>query len=282
MQGAPPKGRSRFTHYGSRFTHHVSSKEQPVYKGCKISLVVPCYNEEAGLPYVMQDLPAIIDEVVVVDNNSKDCTAEVARSYGATVVFEPRQGYGAAYKAGFRRATGDFIVTMDGDGTYPSGFVKVVLDVMLAENLDFVTCDRTGHKTAGSGTLTRVFGNWLLGVVQNVLFFTSVHDSQSGMWVFRRDILPLLNLSSDGMALSEEIKVEAFTHPDITSCELPIYYRPRLGESKLNVWKDGLRNLQFLFHKRWELWRARRPRAERAVRGAGFPACQPLQTPKEE
>ena len=202
----------------------------------------------------------------------------MARSLGAIVVHESRQGYGAAYKAGLRRATGDYIATMDGDGTYPSKFIPLILDIMFEEDLDFVTCDRTGHKTKGAGTPTRVFGNWVLSVVQTLLFFFHVHDSQSGMWVFRRSILPLLNLTSDGMAFSEEIKIEAFTHPDIIAREVPIYYRARLGESKLNVWRDGLRNLLFLFQKRLALWRTSRPRVARpvAIRRTA------LEQPKEE
>ncbi|MBC7237015.1 MAG: glycosyltransferase family 2 protein, partial [Chloroflexi bacterium] len=211
----------------------------------------PCYNEESGIALTLGDMPAIVDEVIVVDNNSRDRTAEVARSLGAVVIHEPVQGYGAAYKRGFRTAKGDIIVTMDGDGTYPRNFIPVLLDVLIDEDLDFITCDRTGHKSRGSGTALRVFGNWVLGVVQALLFGHYISDSQSGMWVFRRSILSLIELTSDGMALSEEIKIEAFSHPDIEARELPIYYRARVGESKLNVWKDGFRNLLFLFRKRW-------------------------------
>ena len=213
--------------------------------------MVPCYNEEAGIALTLKDMPAIVDEVVVVDNNSRDRTAEVARSLGAKVVQETIQGYGAAYKRGFRSATADVIVTMDGDGTYPRNFIPVLLDVLFDEEIDFITCDRTGYKSKGSGTATRVFGNWVLSVVMTCLFGRHIHDSQSGMWVFRRSILPLLELTSDGMSLSEEIKIEAFVHPQINARELPIYYRARVGDSKLNVWKDGLRNLLFLFRKRW-------------------------------
>jgi hypothetical protein len=87
--------------------------------------------------------------------------------------------------------------------------------------------------------------------VQTILFGHTVSDSQSGMWVFKRSILPLLELESNGMALSEEIKIEAFAHPHIHARELPIYYRARVGDSKLDVWQDGFRNLLFLFRKRW-------------------------------
>ena len=220
-----------------------------MYKGRTISVVLPCYNEEDGVCVVMGDMPDFVDEVVVVDNNSRDRTSEVATGLGARVILEPKQGYGAAYKAGLKAATGDIIVCMDGDGTYPRTFIPVLLDVMFEMELDFITCDRTGHKLTKSSPL-RLFGNWLLGVAMNLLFWIRIRDSQSGMWVFKRSILPLLNLTSDGMAFSEELKIEAFTHPDIRAEELPIYYRDRAGESKLNVWRDGFVNLLFLLKKR--------------------------------
>ena len=226
-----------------------------MYKGRTISIVVPCYNEETGIAITLSDMPDIVDEIVVVDNNCTDRTAEVARSLGATVVHESIQGYGAAYKKGFRSATKDVIVTMDGDGTYPRNFIPVLLDVMFGEDIDFITCDRTGHKSAGAGTRLRVFGNWVLSVAQVLLFGHRVSDSQSGMWVFKRSILSQVELSSDGMPLSEEFKIEAFAHPQIEARELPIYYRARVGASKLNVWKDGFRNLLFLFRKRWAMVR---------------------------
>jgi dolichol-phosphate hexosyltransferase len=225
-----------------------------VYKGHTVSVVVPCYNEENGIAATFDGMPDCVDEVLVVDNNCMDRTAEIALSLGARVICERRQGYGAAYKGGFRNATSDVIVTMDGDGTYPRNFIPVLLDVLIDENLDFITCDRTGHKSKDSGTATRVFGNWVLSVAQTLLFGRYISDSQSGMWVFRRSILPLIELTSDGMPLSEEIKIEAFCHPQIKARELPIYYRARVGESKLNVWRDGLRNLAFLFRKRWMMF----------------------------
>ena len=115
---------------------------------------------------------------------------------------------------------------MDGDGTYPRTFIPVLLDVMFDEDLDFITCDRTGYKSKGSGTALRVFGNWVLGVVQTVLFGRRIADSQSGMWVFKRSILPLIELTSDGMALSEEIKIEAFIHDQI-NCTRTAHLLPR-------------------------------------------------------
>ncbi len=221
-----------------------------MYKNHRISLVMPCYNEEHGLPEVFRDLPACVDEVIVADNNSSDKTAEIARRHGAVVVTETKQGYGAAYKAGLRRATGDIIITMDGDGTYPRNFIPILLDVMIDEEFDFITCDRTGHKDKPSNWL-RVFGNDVLNFFIWLLFWFRVRDSQSGMWVFRRRILSHLNLTSDTMAFSEEIKLEAMSKKKlIRSKELPIYYKERHGISKLRIWRDGFYNLFFLFRKR--------------------------------
>jgi hypothetical protein len=196
-------------------------------------------------------MPDLVDEVVVVDNICTDRTAEVAQSLSAKVVIEKTAGYGAAIKAGFVAATGDLIVTMDGDATYPRNLIAPILDVMIDEELDFVSCDRTGHKAKEANSFLRVLGNFALDLAMFGLFFIWLKDSQSGMWVMRRSLLPKLNLTSDSMALSEEIKVEAFRRKDVKACELPIYYKERVGESKLNLWKDGFNNLFFLFRKRF-------------------------------
>jgi hypothetical protein len=85
----------------------------------------------------------------------------------------------------------------------------------------------------------------------SLLYFRWVRDSQSGMWVFRRSILQDMVLESDGMAFSEEIKIEALRHPRIRFEEISIQYSSRLGEIKLNPWRDGFYNLWFLLKKRF-------------------------------
>jgi hypothetical protein len=84
-----------------------------------------------------------------------------------------------------------------------------------------------------------------------MLFFRWVRDSQSGMWVLRRSIINEMKLESDGMAFSEEIKIEALRNPRIRFGEISIQYSSRLGEKKLNPWRDGIRNLTFLAKKRF-------------------------------
>jgi len=220
-----------------------------MYNNCKISVVIPCYNEGDGIKAVMADMPPFIDEVVVVDNNSTDKTAEVARELGAVVVLEPKQGYGAAYKTGLQKAVGDIIVTMDGDANYPRNFIPVLLDIMFDEDIDFISCDRTGHKDRPSPFL-RVFGNWILSIAMGLLFFVKIRDSQSGMWVFKRGLLDKMKLTSEEMAFSDYIKIEAFTNNSIKANDLPIYCKNMGGDSKLRLLHDGFANLAFLFKKR--------------------------------
>jgi glycosyltransferase involved in cell wall biosynthesis len=229
-----------------------------------VSVVLPCYNEEEGVRVTLADMPSLVDDVIVVDNNCTDRTAEVASAMGASVVIETKRGYGAALKAGFRAAPGDIIVVMDGDATYPRNFIPVLLDVMIEEGLDFVSCDRTGHKSEKADSFLRVLGNFALNVAMFTLFGVWLTDSQSGMWILRRSILPKLTLVSDTMSFSEELKVEAFTRKGIKARELPIYYKARVGESKLNLWHDGFANLLFLLRKRFGM--LRRPDPDTANR----------------
>ena len=229
-----------------------------MYRGRRISVVIPCHNEEDGILAVLQQMPSIVDEVVVVDNASTDRTAEVARGAGARVVFEGRKGYGRAYKTGFASARGDVIVTMDGDGTYPPDSIPLLLHVLVEERVDFISARRWRSRSGESKSPIRLLGNAILSGTMMCLFFRFIIDSQSGMWVFRRDVLDRIEPTSDGMALSEELKILAFTHPGVRCLEMPIYYGERVGESKLNLWRDGFGNLLHLFKLRLTLGRRRR------------------------
>ena len=228
-----------------------------MFLGKRISVVIPCHNEEEGVRVVIEQMPAIVDEILVVDNASTDRTSEVARELGARVVLEPRKGYGRAYKTGFAKARGDIIVTMDGDGTYPPNSIPLLVQVLVTENLDFMTARRWRSKQDTSKSPLRLFGNAVLSSVTMLLFRRFLVDSQSGMWVFRREALPGFQPLADTMALSQEIKILAFTNPKVRCLEMPIYYGERVGESKLNLWRDGFGNLLQLFKLRLSLGRRR-------------------------
>ena len=222
-----------------------------MYKDHSITVIIPCLNEEQGVESVLRAMPDFVDEVIVVDNNSTDRTSEVASSLGAKVIREDVRGYGRSYKRGFTMATGDLIITLDGDHSYPVDALSYLIEAFRHLDVDFLNASRFPVEDSHAMSLKNKFGNLLLSMAMSVLFLRWVRDSQSGMWVFRRSILKEMKLESDGMAFSEEIKVEALRSPRIRFREISIQYSSRLGETKLNAWRDGFSNLAFLVKKRF-------------------------------
>jgi len=222
-----------------------------MYKGQSITVIIPCLNEEQGIEKVLRVMPDFVDEVIVVDNNSTDRTSEVAASLGAKVIREEVRGYGRAYKRGFAMATKDLIVTLDGDQSYPVDALSYLLEAFLHLEVDFLNASRFPVRDSHAMSFRSKIGNLILALAMSVLFLRWVRDSQSGMWVFRRAILKDMKLEADGMALSEEIKIEALLHPAVRFGEISIMYSSRLGESKLNAWRDGFQNLFFMLKKRF-------------------------------
>jgi glycosyltransferase involved in cell wall biosynthesis len=223
-----------------------------MYKGQRITVIIPCLNEEQGVEKVLRAMPEFVDERIVVDNASTDRTAEVAIALGAKVIREDVRGYGRSYKRGFAGAIGDIIVTLDGDHSYPVDALSYLLEAFLHLEIDFLNASRFPVRDPRAMSWRNRLGNLGLSLAMSALFFRWVRDSQSGMWVFRRSILKHMNLVSDGMAFSEEIKIEAIRNPAIRFGEISIQYSSRLGETKLNLWRDGVQNLLFLLRKRFE------------------------------
>jgi len=221
-------------------------------KSPKFSIVIPTRNEEKSISKVIESIPENIrkqSEILVVDN-STDNTKAIAEAKGARVIDEPRKGYGRAYKTGFASASGEIIITSDGDLTYPVEKIGIYVKKLEDEGLDFITCDRLSLLDKRSMSATHRLGNRILTLAANMLFHMSINDSQSGMWIFRRKILPKLELKSDGMQFSEEIKIEAWRR-GFSCMEIPVEYKKRVGDVKLNTWKDGIKNLLLIFKKRF-------------------------------
>ncbi len=222
-----------------------------MYKGRSVTVVIPCLNEEAGIVEVLKRMPAFVDETIVVDNNSTDRTAELARTHGANVIHERVRGYGRAYKTGLIEAKGDVVVTLDGDHSYPVDAISYLLEVFLHSDVRFLSASRFPLRNRQAMSFKHWVGNKLLSLALSALYFRWVRDSQSGMWVFERESLAAMELASDGMAFSEEIKIEAIRRRDVGFKEIYIDYSNRVGEIKLKPWKDGFRNLWFLVQKRF-------------------------------
>jgi glycosyltransferase involved in cell wall biosynthesis len=181
-----------------------------------VSLVIPCHNEEEALVYIFQNLPqGFLDEILVVDNNSTDRTAEVAAKMGARVVTETKQGYGFAHQAGFRAATGEIIVAMDGDGTYPLDEIEYLVKQLLERNLDFISGSRFPLKNKEAMFWPNKIGNYVLTAIFDLLTLRRVRDCESGMWVFRRDVLREMDFKNGGIPFSIEIKMEAVLNKKI-------------------------------------------------------------------
>lgn len=222
-----------------------------MYKGQSITVIIPCLNEEQGIEQVLRSMPEFVDQVIVVDNGSTDRTSDVAKSLGAEVIREEVRGYGRAYKRGFSCARGDVIVTLDGDHSYPVDAISYLIEAFLHLDIDFLNASRFPVRDRQAMSLKHKFGNLILSLAMSMLYFRWVRDSQSGMWVFRRTVLQNMNLESDGMAFSEEIKIEALKSRTVRFSEISIQYSSRLGEIKLNPWRDGFYNLWFLVRKRF-------------------------------
>ena len=214
-----------------------------MYSDKSISLVIPCYNEEEGIEKILRTKPDFIDEVIVVDNGSEDNTVKIAEQLGAKVYIEKERGYGRVYRAGLPRASGDIIVTMDGDDSYPVEEIGGILEMLLQNNYDFISGCRFPLKQKNSmhkiNQLSNAFITWLMAKITNV----DIKDTQSGMWIFKRGVLSKVISDNPGMGFSQEIKLNAYLDPSISFAEAHIDYRIRIGCSKFRRIKDGLKCL---------------------------------------
>ena len=222
-----------------------------------VTVVIPTRNEEEAIVDTIRSVPdngwCNSLDFLIIDGNSSDRTRELAEKEGAEVYLEPRRGYGRAYRTGFAMANGDIIVTMDADCTYPGEEVPVLVRQLLEEDLEFITCDRLKRAEKGSMSGLHGFGNWALSFTSRMLFWNGIHDSQSGMWVFRKSIFEdsKMRPTNDGMPLSEEMKINARKHiGKEKAIEVSVPYRTRVGQAEINTWGDGWKNFKFLFAKR--------------------------------
>ncbi len=223
----------------------------------KISIVIPALNEEQGIGGTIKAIPR--DElermgyevqILVVDNGSNDGTGELARRSGAEVIVEPRRGYGSAFKSGFAHAQGDIIATADADSTYPVEDIPKLVKILEDEKLDFLTTNRFPLMDNEAMPSRNKVGNNILSLTMRLIFRLNIKDSQSGMWVFRKNLLDRMVLRFDTMAFSEELKIEACYFSKARWREVPINYRARLGKVKLRSWRDGFGNLCRMIKKR--------------------------------
>jgi Glycosyl transferase family 2 len=233
-------------------THPQAARRQSDLTGhLVVSVVIPCLNEEENIracvtaACVALAHNELAGEVIVVDNDSEDLSAKFAAEAGATVVHEPRRGYGSAYLAGLAAARGEFVVMADADLTYDFEDIPRFVD-RLQSGADLVMGDRMDNIQPGAMPwLHRYIGNPLLSGLLNVFFRTGVRDAHCGMRAIRRTTLSSLDLRTTGMEFASEMVVRA-SKEKLVIDEVPIRYSPRGGTSKLSSFRDGWRHLRYL------------------------------------
>lgn len=220
----------------------------------KIVVLIPCYNEEAGIGKVIKSFPyATIDaqgydiEVIVIDNNSKDRTAEVAREAGAVVITERKQGKGHAMRTGFDSipVDADFVVMIDGDHTYRADEVLRLVEPLNAGFATVVVGSRlSGRISEGSMRPMNRLGNYFFTFATRVLHKANVTDVLSGYFAWNHKAIMRLrpHLVSSGFAIEMEMVTKmARLGEEIYS--VPISYDKRDGSSNLRPFRDGIRIL---------------------------------------
>jgi glycosyltransferase involved in cell wall biosynthesis len=218
----------------------------------EVSILIPCLDEEEAIDGVVADafeglrLAGASGEVLVIDNGSEDRSVEVAQEAGATVIHESRRGYGSAYLAGLEAARGRYIVMADGDGTYDLRQLPEFLE-HLRDGSDVVLGNRLkGRIVPGAMPWShRYIGNPILTGMLRLLYGRVVSDAHCGLRALKRDVVPKLQLSAPGMEFASEMVIKA-AKQGLTIDEIRITYRPRIGESKLNSFRDAWRHVRFM------------------------------------
>jgi glycosyltransferase involved in cell wall biosynthesis len=218
-----------------------------------ISVVMPCLNEAESVGICVEKAlegirrTGLCGEVVVSDNGSTDGSPEIARAAGARVVHQRARGYGNAYLKGFAEAHGRFIVMGDSDDTYDFTELGALVQPLADGSSDYVLGSRFGGRIH-KGAMTwshRYIGNPVLTGILNRFFDLQSSDAHSGMRAFTREALDRMSLCCEGMEFASEIVIKA-ARAELRLSEVPIQYRPRIGESKLNGVRDAWRHLRFM------------------------------------
>lgn len=206
----------------------------------KIVVIIPAFNEENAVGKVIRDIPQnLVDEVIVVNNNSTDLTSEKAREAGATVLFEPQKGYGRACLKGMdylqnqRKVKTDIVVFIDADySDYPEEMSKLVQPILEGKAQLVIGSRTLGKIEKGAMTIPQLFGNWLATNLMHIIYGAKFTD----LGPFRAmDYKALLSLDMQdqtyGWTVEMQLKV---AKQKMTYCEIPVNYRKRIGFSKIS------------------------------------------------
>ena len=237
------------SHLFAKERAHVRSAER-----CEISIILPCLDEvDTVASCVTQALEAlqelhIVGEVLVVDNDSSDGSAETARRAGARVVREKVRGYGNAVRRGIDEARGNFIIMADADGSYDLSELKPFIE-RLRDGDDLVMGSRLrGSIEPGAMPWLHRIGTPLLSRILRLFFHGDVSDPNCGLRAFTKDACRRMRLNSTGMEFASEMVIKAMLG-GMRISEIPIRLRPdaRLAHGPhLRPFRDGWRHLRYM------------------------------------
>jgi glycosyltransferase involved in cell wall biosynthesis len=222
-----------------------------------VCVILPALNEEATIARVIDEIQLLAlreqgyrVDVVVVDNNSTDRTARIARQKGAKVIFEPGRGKGRAVRKALAAVKADYVFMLDADYTYPATYIGDMLK-LLQGGSPVVTGSRLrGQREKGAMSRLNFAGNYLLAWMASILYQTRTTDLCTGYWGFRGEVIPALKLSADGFQIEAELFTQ-LARRGYRIAELPIYYRRRPSSPKLNSLRDGIKIGWTLLTNRW-------------------------------
>ena len=230
----------------------------------KITVLIPCYNEEAGIGSVIDEIPVKLlrhhgykTKIVVIDNNSKDKTAEIAASKkGVKVIEESAQGKGNALITGFKNVydDSDYVVIIDGDNTYKPKEILRLIEPLESGFCDVIAGSRIGGKTVrGSLEFTHRFVNWVFAFFVRQFYQANITDALTGFIAIKSEILKVLipNLHSTNFTIEMEM-ITKISRLGFNIYSVPITYDRRMGKSKLHSYRDGFKILlMFIKNLRW-------------------------------
>ncbi len=204
----------------------------------KIIVIIPAFNEEKSIGKVIKEIPEIVEEIIVVDNNSNDNTNEVAKLAGATVLFEKQKGYGYACLKGLdyiRKQTEkpNIVVFLDGDySDYPEELSKLI-EPIIKNSIDLVIGTRVKElREKGSMTPQQIFGNWLATFLMKI-FYKSKFTDLGPFRAIKYEKLVALQMIDKTYGWTVEMQLKALKQK-LTYEEIPVRYKNRIGVSKVS------------------------------------------------
>lgn len=210
----------------------------PINTEKRIVVIIPAFNEAGAVGLVVKEIPTFVDEVIVVDNNSTDLTAEVAQKAGATVLFERQKGYGKACLKGIdylknQTHQADIVVFLDADySDYPQQMNRLV-EPLLNNQAELVIGSRElGNRESGSMTVPQVFGNRLSSFLLKVLYGASFTDL-GPFRAIKYDALIQLGMKDQNFGWTVEMQLKALKQK-LSYCEVAVDYKNRIGHSKVS------------------------------------------------